>query len=385
MNTATPTKLLRYQRVAEVLRIEICRDYEPGDKLPAESRLKERFGVGLGTLREALGQLEKEGLITRRHGSGTYVLDPLLSAAKNQPWVAVLCDHDCSREADGSFFLHGPYLLWEFFRRHGYSARIYLGHGRHDSQFDGIFARELERDMEDGLLRGVVSLADTGRAGTPRFFEERNIPFVGFGSRNRRHPFTVEYGNEEGIRQIVRFFHQRERRRLAYLSWREESLVPVRTVANQSLIDVLREECDRHGMEVRNNWISRYQGSSITGAGWEVFRDTWNSSADKPDCVYFNHHLLFRDAMVSILEMGIRVPDDLMVATRTPVNDQFFAPFPVALMEHNLVATADALGSLLIERMCGAVVGPSARFVPLQLRLFEGLPKQGAEQVKADY
>lgn len=385
MNAAGPIKLFRYQRVAEALRVEIFRDYKPGDKLPAESRLKARFGVGLGTLREALGQLEKDGLIVRRHGSGTYVLDPFDQAGKSLPWVAVLCDHDCSGERDGSFFLHGPYLLWEYFRRHGYSARIYLGHGKNDARADGSFARELARDMEDGLLRGVVSVADTGGAANVRFFEENNIPFVGFGSRNRRHPFTVEYGNEEGIRKIVRYFHQQGRTKLAYLSWREETLVPVRTTANKSLIEVLREECAQHGMEVRDNWISRYKGSTITGAGWEAFRDMWNSSAAKPDCVYFNNNVLFRDAMVSILELGIRVPYELMVATRSPINDQFFAPFPVALMEHDLVATANMLGALLIERMCGAVVAPSARFVPLQLRLFEGLPTHGTSRVKADY
>ncbi len=374
------SKLPRYQQIAEVLRTEIFRDYQPGDKLPAESRLKRRFGVGLGTLREALGHLEKDGMIIRRHGSGTYAADPSEYSAQHRPWVAILCDHDCSGERDGSFFLHGPYLLWEFFRKHGFSSRIYLGQGKQSENEKSLFARDLLRDMEDGCLRGVVSLADTGDREHTKFFDENQIPFVGFGSRNRRHPFTVEYGNEEGVRDIVRYFHENGRRRLAYLSWREESLVPVRTVANKSIIDVVREECAKYGMEVRDTWINRYRGVSIIGAGWEIFRDAWSSSSKKPDCVYFNNNILFRDALVAILEMGIQVPNELMVATRTPVNDQFFAPFPVALMEHDLATTANMLGRLLIERMCGADLKPSTHFVPLQLRIFEGIPTRDRDQ-----
>lgn len=67
-------KAPKYQRIASELRGQI-RDgtYAPGDKLPGESTLIERFGVTRVTLRQALGVLRAEGLVEARHGIGTFV------------------------------------------------------------------------------------------------------------------------------------------------------------------------------------------------------------------------------------------------------------------------------------------------------------------------
>lgn len=47
--------------------------YEPGERLPSETTLAEQLGISRPTLREALLNLEREGLIIRRHGVGTFV------------------------------------------------------------------------------------------------------------------------------------------------------------------------------------------------------------------------------------------------------------------------------------------------------------------------
>jgi GntR family transcriptional regulator len=49
--------------------------YPPGSKLPSEDQLAREFSVSRVTLREALRVLEDDGVIVRRHGSGTFVLD----------------------------------------------------------------------------------------------------------------------------------------------------------------------------------------------------------------------------------------------------------------------------------------------------------------------
>lgn len=66
----------KYQRIADELRREIKSPaYNPGDKLPPESALVERFRVSLPTLRQAIGVLRAEGLLEARHGVGTFVRD----------------------------------------------------------------------------------------------------------------------------------------------------------------------------------------------------------------------------------------------------------------------------------------------------------------------
>ena len=45
----------------------------PGDRLPTEAALSASAKVSLGTVQKALRLLEEEGVIVRRHGSGTYI------------------------------------------------------------------------------------------------------------------------------------------------------------------------------------------------------------------------------------------------------------------------------------------------------------------------
>ncbi|OLB95221.1 MAG: hypothetical protein AUH30_15775 [Candidatus Rokubacteria bacterium 13_1_40CM_68_15] len=67
----------RYHRIAEALR-ERIRDGEltAGERLPNQRQLAHQFGVTLMTLRQALEVLEREKLIDRRHGLGTFVAAP---------------------------------------------------------------------------------------------------------------------------------------------------------------------------------------------------------------------------------------------------------------------------------------------------------------------
>ena len=48
-------------------------EIEPGDRLPSEPELARELGVSRSSLRAAIALLEEDGLLRRRHGSGTYV------------------------------------------------------------------------------------------------------------------------------------------------------------------------------------------------------------------------------------------------------------------------------------------------------------------------
>ncbi|HEV2580056.1 MAG TPA: GntR family transcriptional regulator [Ktedonobacteraceae bacterium] len=65
-----------YHQLKQVLREQIERgDYRPGDRLPSEPELIRQYGISRITVRQALDELEAEGLIVRRHGKGTYVAE----------------------------------------------------------------------------------------------------------------------------------------------------------------------------------------------------------------------------------------------------------------------------------------------------------------------
>jgi len=59
--------------VVQSLREELRREYVVGGQLPSEPDLAAEYGVSRGTVRHALAVLEREGVIIRRQGAGTYV------------------------------------------------------------------------------------------------------------------------------------------------------------------------------------------------------------------------------------------------------------------------------------------------------------------------
>jgi GntR family transcriptional regulator, arabinose operon transcriptional repressor len=72
----------KYKQIAHALRKQIVTSvYSRGDKLPSDSELSKQFDSSRLTVIRALRQLETEGLVERRPGSGTYIgLQPRLTS-----------------------------------------------------------------------------------------------------------------------------------------------------------------------------------------------------------------------------------------------------------------------------------------------------------------
>ncbi len=75
VNQNSPVPL--YTQIKEVLRTRILDGtYQPHQQTPSESEMMTAFSVSRITVRQALGDLENEGLIFRIHGKGTFVSKP---------------------------------------------------------------------------------------------------------------------------------------------------------------------------------------------------------------------------------------------------------------------------------------------------------------------
>lgn len=85
MNPSAPSRVVRDRRTAvplyvqlrETLRRDIRdRGLRPGDRIPTEAQLEAQYGVSRATIRQAVGDLELEGVLRRVQGSGTFVATP---------------------------------------------------------------------------------------------------------------------------------------------------------------------------------------------------------------------------------------------------------------------------------------------------------------------
>ncbi len=74
-----------YRQLAEILRGQIQSGaFKPGQRLPTEFELMERYGVSRTTVRQTIARLRKEGLLSVHRGKGTFAvkrkIEPELSA-----------------------------------------------------------------------------------------------------------------------------------------------------------------------------------------------------------------------------------------------------------------------------------------------------------------
>jgi GntR family transcriptional regulator, transcriptional repressor for pyruvate dehydrogenase complex len=75
-----PSHLDRAPSLADVLAQRLEQDiaqghYAPGEKLPSEQQLATTYGVSRPIVREAIGRLKHDGLVTSRQGSGAFVAE----------------------------------------------------------------------------------------------------------------------------------------------------------------------------------------------------------------------------------------------------------------------------------------------------------------------
>ncbi|WP_415716296.1 FadR/GntR family transcriptional regulator [Maridesulfovibrio sp.] len=68
-------KRLSDQIIEELIERISSGELRPGDKLPPEPQLMERFGVGRSSIREAIGALELLGILSVRPGQGTKITE----------------------------------------------------------------------------------------------------------------------------------------------------------------------------------------------------------------------------------------------------------------------------------------------------------------------
>jgi len=74
---------LYYQLISIIKRNISMGTIKQGDVIPSEKELCDAFGISRSTVRQAIGELEEEGLVIRRRGLGTYICEPKMRRSLN--------------------------------------------------------------------------------------------------------------------------------------------------------------------------------------------------------------------------------------------------------------------------------------------------------------
>src|SRR5216684_666917 len=83
MAAKSPNGIPAYRRIERAIRSGIeAGELKPGDVVTSERKLAQMHDVSLMTARQALVSLEREGIVERRRGVGTFVTAPKIQFNK---------------------------------------------------------------------------------------------------------------------------------------------------------------------------------------------------------------------------------------------------------------------------------------------------------------
>lgn len=299
----------KHRGISRELAAEIANGkYGPGDRLPSETQLVQRFRVSRPTVARALRDLQDEGLVERRAGSGTYLKPKSSASAPNRQLGLLVTGRNSTEILDltcgelaGLARAQNSTLLWEApgvlqegkdLTREGALELCdrFIAEG-----VAGVFFTPFEH--VDGQEEVNQRIADRfAKAGVPVVLLDRDVrPFP------RRSTFDlVGIDNVAGGCLIAEHLIKLGARRLAFVA-RPNSAPTV----NARMAGV-REALIAGGLEIPPDWIqlgdpeeARFVRSLIAGRRW--------------DAMICANDLTAVQLLPGLRKAGVQVPLDLRV------------------------------------------------------------------------
>ena len=179
-------------RIAELLKQELAKNPPaPGSRTASAAELAEHYDISVPTAHNVLNLLVQEGLLFRKHGSGTFFSkkQPLTIGILDQPVGAIL-----PREIDAVLGRFCEYAL-QFLKEHDCVSKVI--------SYQELFKPDVFADL-NGLLVSQLFVDET----TLSLFRQSRLPFVVYrcGTTEKKPYSCCEFDIETGIKEALKFF-----------------------------------------------------------------------------------------------------------------------------------------------------------------------------------
>jgi len=345
--------------VANILRQEI-RSKKPDEQIESEKKLADRFGVSSLTVREALARLAEEGLIERRHGSGTFVKEK-----KNA--VALLVADWLFKGSGTFFFMQLAQMLRENFMRSSCEVGFHLG------KFEpwtgqGVNPRwPLVSEIEKGELSGVIAICVEPPRAWVDFALECGVACV---TSSQGLPYSVGSDSRFMVKEGVRFICEKGRKNIAFFQW---SNISAEEEQAGLFLRPFRDALAEYNLPYRREWVFGSLKPDDPTSSWQSFMALWRANGLRPDSILVVDDLLYRDVAIALLCAGVRVPQDVLVVTHANRGSDIIYPFSTVRMEYDPQDFANALSDICLRLMNGEKVSKEPVVIPFRWVGVEGI------------
>jgi DNA-binding LacI/PurR family transcriptional regulator len=278
-------------------------------------------GVSQVTLQRSLTALVRQGLIARHRGRGTFVRGDRLQQAGT--WFAVV-----SRPLFDANFSRWELLMARALLNAALHARAGL-HFYHDTRLNGdgraphyAFDEALRRDVEQHRIRGIVAMTHTflKRPDLRAQLSRQGIPTLRL-SHTGEGDIAVVPDYAAFCRKAVEEAVRRGARTAALI----ES-----PILDETGVDLLRDAFGQAagaaGLETPKPWRATVPNPR-PNFGRDATRRLWRGKR-RPEAIVVSDDLMAQGVARALVELGVRVPDDVTVITHANVGSDIEYPLP---------------------------------------------------------
>ena len=324
---ATPLSgIPKYRQVYEDLHSAIrTGSFQPGERLPSEAELGERYNTSRITVAKALKDLQLQGLLSRRAGSGTHVLSPAISSGH----VFGLLIPDLGRTEIFEPICHGmmqsplskPHsLLWghsmgEASQQEKEAEQ--LCHRYVAQKVSGVFFAPLEYTPEkDAVNKRIVSALD--RAGIQVVLLDRC--YAPYSMRSKYDLVGID--NRRAGFLITQHLLLHGVKRVAFIA------KPLSASTVLARIFGYREALFAYGIPLQQNLVCRGDPDNPDFIQ-RVLKDC------RPDAIVCANDFTAARVMAGLVSHGIRVPDEMRIVGIDDVKYSSLLPVPLTTQHQN--------------------------------------------------
>ena len=314
--------------------------FRPGDKLPSENELAERFGFSRQTVRQSIGELVQEGWLAREQGKGTFVskLSGERRSASDNRTIGIITTY-----ISDYIFPSIVRGVEATLKERGYRLLLSSTDNRKDRE------RESLEMMLGHAVCGLIVEPTKSAEGNPNFdnylaLEDHGIPMI---MLNERYPDldcpSVRIDDEAGGYVAAEHLLSLGHARIAGF-FKTDDLQGVRRM--KGFLRAHREQA----AEANPKLVVRYSTEDKDELPETALRDMLRSAEPPTAIVCYNDQLAV-GLLDVVRELGLRVPEDLSIVG---YDDSFLATaseIKLTTVEHPKSALGEMAANLLVDRL----------------------------------
>lgn len=315
----------------------------PGDRIPSTQELAKLWDTQVATVHAALTPLVREGLLTRVNCVGTFVNrpDPKLTRVGIYYWS----DFWRQREFAFAGALHAE--LQALLEKRGIELSVWVDPRSMTEQQDPWPA--LVRGIQQRKLQAlIVTVSDPAHA---QWLTRLPTPTAFVGTA--RMPNAVSLDQKELARITLHCAAEQGCRSVGLIS-----PYPMESEFCQEIL----VESRRVGLTLRPEWIGFPDSLPLAGNkhepfGYEAFKRLWQQQ-ERPDGLIMPEDVTARGALTALLELGVKVPQDLKLVLCANETVGLFCPVPASVVTVSEKAIVGALWEQIERQVQGQTCHP---------------------------